>query len=295
MDLSNLVIIILNYNNYGLTINAVENLTQYLDKVKIIIVDNYSTNDSFNILSERFKSDKHIDIISSVKNGGYSYGNNVGIQYACKKYNNIKYIVIMNPDIELKNTSTITSILDILEKNEDIAIASGLQIYNDKIFGPYQNYWRLPNKFTGIIDNSFINYFHKRKNISYDYKNNYFTVEVISGCFFMIKRKVFEELNIFDENVFLYFEENILSSKLKKLNYKAVISTDSIFYHNHINMKTKTILQQLNNKIITLKSKKYFYFNYVTSNLFLKFIFSVFSIIDFCITALIIFIMKLID
>ena len=55
------------------------------------------------------------------------------------------------------------------------------------------------------------------------YKGKYSYVEAVSGCFFMIKSEALKRVNYFDENVFLYYEENILGEKLRNSSYTLVI------------------------------------------------------------------------
>ena len=52
-----------------------------------------------------------------------------------------------------------------------------------------------------------------------DFEKPELKVEAVSGAFFVIKTKIFEKCNFFDENTFLFYEEDILASKIKKLEY----------------------------------------------------------------------------
>ena len=76
------VFLILNYNSYIDTIKLADELlsfkSQYFD-YSILIVDNKSTNDSFNNLSDRYQSEKQVKVISTNCNGGYAKGNNFGL------------------------------------------------------------------------------------------------------------------------------------------------------------------------------------------------------------------------
>ena len=56
---------------------------------------------------------------------------------------------------------------------------------------------------------------------------------MVKGCFFIIDSKALEKINYLDENTFLYYEENILSQKLKVKGYKTIIDNEVIIYHDH--------------------------------------------------------------
>ena len=90
-----IAIILLNYNNYEDTFACVESLQRVrYPNVDIIIVDNKSTNDSLEKLYE-LKSE-NIKIVDSGKNGGFAFGNNMGMKIAREE--NSDYVLLLNND-----------------------------------------------------------------------------------------------------------------------------------------------------------------------------------------------------
>ena len=70
------IIIILNYKTFDETIAITNKLL--LDKLgdrRILIVDNASPNESFEVLENTFLNESKVEVISSGKNGGYAKGN----------------------------------------------------------------------------------------------------------------------------------------------------------------------------------------------------------------------------
>lgn len=88
--------IILNYNDAPTTINLVDSIKDYTLIDYIVIVDNCSTDDSWEQM-QRYKSDK-IHVIKSPKNRGYGAGNNIGLRYSSDTLN-ADYSIIANPEI----------------------------------------------------------------------------------------------------------------------------------------------------------------------------------------------------
>ena len=105
-------------------------------------------------------------------------------------------------------------------------------------------------------------------------------VDVVSGCFFLIKSTVLEEIVFLDENVFLYYEENILATKLKQLGLKSVINNEIVIIHNHSVTIDKNVSRK--NKLKTLRNSQFYYeekYNNVSkSELFIMKMFSKFFI-----------------
>jgi GT2 family glycosyltransferase len=228
-------IIILNYNSCKSTVECVESILRTTNvEFKIYLVDNNSSDDSVSTFNEKFGSEENIKIINSNYNGGYSVGNNMGIREALK--DGVENLLITNSDIIFYEGS-IDNIDITLKNNYDIAVASP-KIKN--LDGSFENsflsdlnfyeyfYWKLiPQKRLNKIKFNKANIkINKEKNfISYDGMN--------SGCCFAIRSSVFNNLGLFDEKVFLYYEELILANKLIVNGYKSVIINDAVVLHKH--------------------------------------------------------------
>ena len=101
-------------------------------------------------------------------------------------------------------------------------------------------------------------------------------VDVVSGCFFLIKSTVLEEIGFLDENVFLYYEENILAKKLKKLKLKSVINNEVVIIHNHSVTIDKNINRRRKLKVLR-NSQFYYEEKYNNASKFELFIMKMFS------------------
>ncbi|MGZ1160603.1 glycosyltransferase, partial [Lactobacillus delbrueckii subsp. bulgaricus] len=71
----NISIIVLNYNSTEDTIFCVNKINSFDGDYHIIVVDNCSTDNSFDIIKRHFKEDHNVDVIKTDSNGGYSSGN----------------------------------------------------------------------------------------------------------------------------------------------------------------------------------------------------------------------------
>lgn len=90
-----------------------------------------------------------------------------------------------------------------------------------------------------------------------DLKDRFSTVEAVSGSFFLLNCKDLERVNYFDEQVFLYYEENILAKKMQSIHKKIKIATQAKVFHNH----SVTIDQVHSNvqKYKNLKKSQYYF------------------------------------
>lgn len=278
----NNVFIILNYNSRKLTEILAKKIANMNSITNVIVVDNCSTDDSFEQL-KKIKNSK-IDVIKSEKNGGYSYGNNFGIKYA-KKYSP-EIIFICNPDVDVEEKELI-KILEEFEKNNQYAILSGIEYdINNNISKP--EIWNQMSYKDDLLDCYFLYrklILKNKKTYNYvDYSKEIQDVDVIKGSFFAIRYEDLIEINGFDESVFLFCEERIISKKIKDKDKKIGIVTNMRYNHNHsvsINEKYKNKADQMK---LLYKSRLYFNKNYNKINNFkyiLLYISMKLSIIEF--------------
>ena len=264
--------IILNYNDYKTTLDYLEMIKSYKSLDLIIVVDNNSTDNSYEEL-KKIKNNKII-ILRSDKNGGYGYGNNIGIKFAIKKYKKCN-IIISNPDIEVTD-DTIKQMSEYSSNNPNVAIVSPVIKEHETL----NRGWKLSCGYKEmLLSIPLIGRKLKNKIIGYSnshYKKERSKVDVISGCFFMIKSNIFKRINYFDENLFLYYEENVICSKIKKLNYDVMVLNYCSVIHNH-SVSIDKSHNVLSKYIILKKSQMYYLDNYVNCSKLSKKLIQIFS------------------
>ena len=266
------VMVILNYNDYKTTLDYLEMIKSYKSLDLIIVVDNNSTDNSYEEL-KKIKNNKII-ILRSDKNGGYGYGNNIGIKFAIKKYKKCN-IIISNPDIEVTD-DTIKQMSEYSSNNPNVAIVSPVIKEHETL----NRGWKLSCGYKEmLLSIPLIGRKLKNKIIGYSnshYKKERSKVDVISGCFFMIKSNIFKRINYFDENLFLYYEENVICSKIKKLNYDVMVLNYCSVIHNH-SVSIDKSHNVLSKYIILKKSQMYYLDNYVNCSKLSKKLIQIFS------------------
>lgn len=243
MSTDKTVAIVLNYNDFENTNDFVGKIQNYEIIDKIIVVDNCSSDNSFEQLSTS-KFNGKVDLIRTNKNEGYGIGNNFGIKYAEEKYNP-KYIIISNPDIEVAQ-NTIKHIIEFLKKRPEVSAASGL-IHNSSGTIAKNFAWRQPNYWDMILESSFL--FKVMLEKIFKYSNRYnigaikspvMKVDVLSGCFFVVKSEPLIEVGYFNINTFLYNEENLLFGELNK-NYDQYVLTSEKVIHRQGSSISKNV------------------------------------------------------
>ena len=246
--MSKIGIVIVNYNDSTNTLNLVDELYTFNNIDEIVVVDSGSTDDSLEKLNEV----TGITVLPT-ENKGYSHAMNVGSKYLVDKYKDIN-IILSNSDISIKDEDTITELNKMIDDTTKVVMPA-INENNTIKYG-----WRNRNKYIDLLNNiPFINRFYRDSLIYYkkDYYRNIVTVDCIYGCFFMINGKALEEIGYFDENVFLYYEEDILSKKLKEHNYISKCNCNIEVKHMH-NATIGNNVSLLNKYKIHAQSKFYY-------------------------------------
>ena len=248
--------VIVNYNDYKNTIKFIESILSYKIIEHIVIVDNCSTDNSVKEI-EKICNNK-IKLIKNISNKGYGSGINLGSKYLIEHYD-VKYIIVSNTDIIINCEEDLKTLLSFMRNN--IAIIGPTILEN----GDINRGWKVPSVFVDCLLNLPIIHRKIRKKLLF-YKNDAYNsdktvVEAVSGCFFIINAKAFVDVDFFDENIFLYYEENVIASKLKAKNYQNLIINNVKVIHNHSVTIDKSFNRIKKFKVLK-KSQRYFHKTY---------------------------------
>jgi len=257
-------VIIVNYNDAEDTLKYVKTITEYKIINRIVVVDNKSTTlGTFDKL-KTLENDK-VKVVESDKNGGYDYGNNFGIKYLESKKEEYDYYIVSNPDIEISEES-IKHCLDVMNSNEKIAVIAPRMLNKDEV--PIRrSSWKIRTfaldviHSTRILELLFYKVLRNGEYSNKEYEKDLLEVEAISGAFFIIKSKILKEVGYLDDNVFLFYEEDILAHKLKEKGYKTISLNSEKFIHYESQTIGKSLSYYKKMKQM-FKSKMYYHKNY---------------------------------
>ena len=262
-------VIIVNYNDAEDTKKYVKTISEYKILDRIVVVDNLSTTAGTFDSLKKLENSK-VKVISSDKNGGYDYGNNFGVKYLQSINEKYDYIIISNPDIEITENA-IKHCLEVIEEDKTIGVIAPRMF--DKENKPIRrSAWKMRTfaldviHSTRLLEMIFYKILRNGEYNSEDYKKEKLEVEAISGAFFIIRSNVLEEINLLDENVFLFYEEDILAKKLKEKGYKTISLNSEKFIHFESQTIGKTY-SYFKKKKELYKSKIYYHKTYNKINI----------------------------
>ena len=232
--MKNIAVVILNYNTFDDTVVCVDSIKKFTKHVsyKIYIVDNASPDKSGNLLSAKYEDDSDVVVLMSEENKGFSGGNNIGIRAALNE--GYEYVYLLNSDIILENDA-FALMQEAFESFDDVAVV-GPSIVNS--LGEYAQFARhgvsLTTYFTGrrLLFKLCPQLGRGLRHYEYSRNENFAFDGMLNGCCFGMKADFIREHKCLDENIFMYYEEDILAHVMHKAGKRALIVSKARIIHN---------------------------------------------------------------
>ena len=239
--MKNVSIIIVSYNVRSYLAHSIDAILKSDHKnIEIIVVDNHSYDGTCDYLKENYQDIESVNIISNSENVGFGKAVNQASKIATNEY-----IMVLNPDTIIEE-STISTLVDYLDKKNHVGMvgpkilnADGtLQLACKRSFPTIKV--ALP-KLLGL-DRIFPNSRWAGKyNLTYLDPEKVHKVDAISGSCMLIKSKIFEAINGFDENFFMFGEDLDLCKRVWEENYEIhYLPKTKIIHYKGQSVKTAT-------------------------------------------------------
>ena len=219
----------------------------------MIVVDNCSTDNSYDILSKLDTTNIHV--VQSERNGGYSYGNNWGARYS-ERFNT-DLLFISNADVYVSEEN-INRIISAFEYS-DYAVLSGIEYdINNVITKP--PIWRMNTYVDDFADCFYLGRMinRKKQTIDVNYSLKIQNVDIVKGSFLAVRLRDFIDVGGFDEGVFLFCEERILAKKMKDAGKKVGVVPSAKYLHNHSVSINKSYKKRRLQMKLLYKSRLYY-------------------------------------
>ena len=196
-------------------------------EAEVFVVDNASSDDSVDMLKEKFP---WVNLIANTENVGFSCANNQAIHLAKGEF-----VLLLNPDT-LVEEDTFAKSIDFMKQTPDAGALGVKMINGNGEFLP-ESKRALP-----IPSVAFYKIFGLSKlfpqskrfgsyHLTYLDNNKTQSVEVLSGAFMFIRKKVLDDIGLLDETFFMYGEDIDLSYRIIKAGYKNYYLPDARIIH----------------------------------------------------------------
>lgn len=220
--------IVLYHNKKEQVQKAIKSFLDTKLNVKLYLIDN-SLNDN---LKELEKIDERIEYIFNNANLGYGKAHNIAMRKSIDS--DTPYHIVLNPDIYF-DSGILEKLFLYMEENEDVGNIIPQVIYPD---GEIQYLTKLLPTPIDLIFRRFIplKNWKEKRNEKYELRfagyKNIANIPSLSGCFMFLRTSALKDVGLFDENIFMYLEDNDLNRRIH-FKYKTIFYPSVSIYHEY--------------------------------------------------------------
>jgi GT2 family glycosyltransferase len=234
--MKDLSVIIVSYKGWARLTKCLEALDSFTGNnfsTEVIIVDNRSDDGMILKMEEQFTEFMYIH---NKINGGYANGCNLGAINA-----EGEFLLFLNPDT-VASESELEKLIITAKQNPSYTVLSCRQI-NEKgkeciVTGPFPDLFNLTGFQRALFGKWKTGDRNQNKDISFP--------DWISGSVVLIKREIFQKIDGFDEDFWMYFEDVDLCRRVRNIPGEIAYCRNITIEHNHggssrINLKTASL------------------------------------------------------
>lgn len=212
-------VIIVNYNGKKFLQRCLGSvLSSDYPNFEVILVDNGSTDGSVELIKKLFENDQRVKLILNKRNLGPSLGRNVGSRMAKGEY-----LAFLDNDTEV-NPAWLREAIMLMDADPTIgAVQCKLLLMSDRSKFDYAGDYL--SQYGFLIQRAS---FREKDDGQLDE-----VIEIFSAksAGMIVRRDVFEKIEGFDEDYFIYLEETDLCWRIWLNGYKVVFAPTSVVYH----------------------------------------------------------------
>tara|TARA_Y100001933_G_scaffold265279_1_gene339670 strand:- start:96512 stop:97489 length:978 start_codon:yes stop_codon:yes gene_type:complete len=213
IEQTDILVVIVNYRTPDLTIDALASLhveRKHVPDMQVLVTNAPAGDDSQQRITNAIKANdwsSWVTFKQLERNGGFAYGNNVGIEPAIKSDKPPKYVLLLNPDTIVRE-GAIATLQNFLDTHPNVGmVGSRLE---DPDGTAQASAFRFPGILNELISAMRLGFFAgllKNYVLNPPVQDTAHQTDWVAGASVLVRREVFEQIGMMDEGFFLYYEE----------------------------------------------------------------------------------------
>lgn len=193
---------------------------------EVIYVDNASKDGSVEMVRKNFPK---VKIIQNSQNKGFAAANNQAIEEAKGRY-----VLLLNSDTIVLDDA-IAKTIQFADAHSEAAVVGCKVLNPDKTLQP--TCFMFPAILNMLLLASYLyklfpkSKFFGRERMTWWDRSDQREVDVVTGCFMLVRRKAIEQLGMLDERFFIYSEETDWCYRFKKNGWKMLFTPEPEIIH----------------------------------------------------------------
>jgi GT2 family glycosyltransferase len=223
-----LSILIVSYNTREITLACIESVyRETLDTTfELIVVDNASADGSADAIAAAFPQ---VRLVRSAENLGFARANNLAAEAAAGRY-----LLLLNPDVVVLDRA-LDRLLAFAEARPGARIWGGRTLNADRSLNP-ASCWRRMSLWSVFCSTVGLSLFSSSPIFAAEsyggwQRDSVREVDIVTGCFLLIQREFWRQLQGFDPAYFMYGEEADLCLRARRLGARPMITPEAAIIH----------------------------------------------------------------
>lgn len=230
MQVKKVSIVVVSYNTRQMTIDCLASVFEQtsLTPFELIVWDNASSDGSVDAMRARFGD--RIRLFASAENIGFAAANNRVAENASGDY-----LLLLNPDTVVLDRA-IDKLLTFAAAEPQAGIWGGRTVFANGALNP-ASCWQRQTLWSLFCQAAGLSSLFKRSSLfnsegmgGWD-RTGTRHVDIVTGCFLLIRRNLWDELGGFREEFFMYGEEADLCLRARALNADPIVTSDATIIH----------------------------------------------------------------
>ncbi len=255
MNITEVSVVVVNWNTQDILRDCLRSIYEQCGEIdlEVIVIDNASTDGSVEMVKKDFPQ---VTLIENPQNRGFAAANNQGIAVAQGRY-----VMLLNSDTVIldKAVEKTISFADAHPK----AAVMGCRVFNpDRTLQP--TCFMFPSILNMLLSSTYLyklfpkSKFFGREQMTWWDRNDIKEVDVVTGCFMLIRQKAIQQVGTMDEQFFMYGEETDWCYRFKEAGWKILFTPCAEIIHlggQSAQKRATTMVVQLRKSILQFMKK----------------------------------------
>lgn len=230
-----LLTVILNWRTPDMTLRAAAAALREMEGIagELVIVDNDSGDGSFETMQDALTASgwDRVRVLQAGRNGGFGAGNNHGIRAGLSDGSRPDFVYILNSDA-FPDPGSIAHLMDFLTAHPQAGFAGSHVRGEDD--APHCTAFRFPSiasEFEGAVRTGVVSRLLSNAIVPLPIPTEATRVEWVAGASLLARMECLDDIGLFDEAYFLYFEETDLALRAARAGWQTWYVPDSRVVH----------------------------------------------------------------
>ncbi len=248
-------IIVVNWNTQDNLRDCLRSIYEQAGEIdfEVIVIDNASTDGSVEMVKKDFPQ---VTLIENSKNRGFAAANNQGIDISQGRY-----VLLLNSDTVVLDNALAKTVA--FANSHPEAAVVGCRVLNpDRTLQP--TCFMFPSILNMLLSSTYLyklfpkNKFFGRERMTWWNRNEIREVDVVTGCFMLVRQDTIKKVGSLDEQFFMYGEETDWCYRFKQAGWKVMFTPVCEIIHlggQSSRQKRSKMILQLRGSILLFMKK----------------------------------------